>query len=59
MSISNWKPTRLENPDFTCKNCGSDDVWYAIWESSDGAHEDYKYDCHACNHVWWVEGSDY
>ena len=30
MSTSDWKPTKSENPDFKGKDCGSNDVWYAI-----------------------------
>lgn len=32
-------------------------VQYRMWESNDGAYEDYQYRC-ANGHVWWVEGSD-
>jgi len=56
---SDWKPVKSEDPDFKCRECGSDDVWYIIWESSDGGHEDYKYACHNCNRTWWYEGADY
>ena len=54
-----WKPTKAENPDFKCRKCGSDDIWYREWESSDGAHEDVQYECCGCGRKWWVEGSDY
>lgn len=51
-----WKPTKSEAPHFICIKCKSDDVWYRIWESPDGAHTDYHYNCHGCNRDWWVEG---
>lgn len=56
---TDWKPTKVENPDFKCRKCGSDNIYYRIWDSSDGAHTDYKYECRECNRVWWFEGSDY
>lgn len=55
---SEWKPTKPENPDFKCYHCGSDDVWYYEWESSDGAFEDTRYKCRGCGQKWWVEGAD-
>jgi DNA-directed RNA polymerase subunit M/transcription elongation factor TFIIS len=55
---SNWKPTKSENPDFTCRKCTSDNVWYYVWESSCGGYEDYKYHCRSCNSRWVAEGSD-
>lgn len=53
-----WKPTKAENPDFYCRKCGSDDVWYKIWESACGGYEDIKYKCRGCKRAWWVEGPD-
>lgn len=53
-----WKPTKVDNPDFKCRKCGSDDIWYRNWESSDGAYDDVKYECRGCKRVWWVESSD-
>lgn len=53
-----WRPTKPENPGFLCTSCGSDDVYYRRWESSDGGYEDIKYECRACKHTWWVEGDD-
>lgn len=50
--------TKLINPGFKCRECGSDDVWFRNWESADQAHEDTRYECRACNRVWWVEGMD-
>lgn len=41
-----------------CRKCGGHNVTYRIWESSDGAYEDYKYTCADCGHVWWVDGID-
>lgn len=54
---SDWKPTKLENPEFKHK-CGSDDVWYRKWESSCGGYDDIKYECRGCGKKWWVESAD-
>lgn len=54
---TDWKPTKDENPEFVCQECGSDDVRYRVWESSDGGHEDIRYQC-VCGRAWWVEGPD-
>jgi DNA-directed RNA polymerase subunit M/transcription elongation factor TFIIS len=53
-----WKPTRAENPRFKCRKCGSDDVWYRVWDSDDGGFEDVEYECRGCGRKWWFEGSD-
>ena len=42
---TDWKPTKLENPNFKCRRCQSDDVWYRNWESDCGGYEDTKYEC--------------
>ncbi len=55
---SGWKPTKAENPDFKCRICGSDDIWYTEWESSDGAFDDTHYECRGCKRDWWIESSD-
>jgi DNA-directed RNA polymerase subunit M/transcription elongation factor TFIIS len=55
---SDWKPTRAENPRFKCRKCGSDDVWYRVWDSDDGGFEDVEYECRGCGRKWWFEGSD-
>ena len=57
-TLGNWKPTKAENPAFHCWKCGSDDVWYRIWESSCGGYEDLKYECRNCGRTWWVESAD-
>lgn len=47
-------------PDFKCKYCGENkNLVYYLWESSDGAYEDYHYKCDDCGKDWWVEGADY
>jgi DNA-directed RNA polymerase subunit M/transcription elongation factor TFIIS len=56
--VDKWKPTKSENPNFKCSKCGSDDVWYAMWESSCGGYEDVNYECRACKRNWWVESAD-
>ncbi len=49
-----WKPD-----DRPCRECKvSGQVFYRVWESSDGAYEDYKYNCRACGKVWWIDGID-
>jgi hypothetical protein len=43
-----------------CRFCGSGNVLYRIWESHDGAYEDYRYECQQpnCGKRWWVDGID-
>ena len=41
-----------------CPECSLHTVRYRVWESSDGAYEDEKYECENCGHIWWVEGPD-
>ena len=55
---TDWKPTAAEAPAFKCRKCGSHDVHYREWESSDGAHDDTHYKCEGCKREWWVEGPD-
>lgn len=46
-------------PDIQCRKCAcKGTVSMRVWESSDGAFEDYKFKCAACGHVWWVDGID-
>lgn len=52
-----WKPTKAEAPDWTCRTCGSGDVWYRDVEDLEG-HEDREYHCRGCQRRWWVEGPD-
>jgi len=53
-----WKATKIEAPDFVCRVCKSDDVWYRGWESSCGGYDDTEYECRGCKRTWWVESSD-
>lgn len=53
-----WTPCKVDNPDFKCRICGSDEVRYRTWDSSDGAYTDYQYECKGCERTWWVEGAD-
>ncbi len=53
-----WKPTYPENPHFTCRKCGSHEVWYRTWDSLCGSYEDVQYHCRSCNLIWWFESSD-
>lgn len=54
---SDEKPTAPENPRFLCR-CGSNQVYYRVWNSDCGGFRDVKYRCAACGRVWWVEGPD-
>jgi DNA-directed RNA polymerase subunit M/transcription elongation factor TFIIS len=56
--MSEYKPVESHYK-FVCSKCKSSDVWYSVYESSDGGHEDYFYHCHGCDRKWIVEGSDY
>ncbi len=44
--------------DRPCPYCGSHEHFYRIWESSDGAFEDERHECRACNKSWWIDGID-
>lgn len=46
-----------EDPD-PCRYCGIRTVTCTVWESNDGAYEDFKYECRGCGQVWWVDGID-
>ncbi len=45
---------------YDCRRCGQKTAQCRLWESSDGAHEDYNYQCTnpECLAEWWVEGID-
>lgn len=51
-----WKPTKPENPDFKCRSCGSNNIYY---RAEDDIYDDIEYECADCKKHWWVEGSDY
>jgi len=52
-----WQP--VDNADFTCRKCHkSGNIEVSIWESDDGAFEDFHYRCAACGHDWWIDGID-
>lgn len=55
---TDWKPTKAESPEYRHKECGSDDVWYRVWDSSCGGYTDIRYHCRGCGKQWWVEGPD-
>ena len=55
--MSDMKPVKPENPNFKCRKCGSDDVWYERVDDDFG-HEDLRYECHGCNRSWYVDGID-
>lgn len=51
--------TGEEQPtDRYCRKCGAQTVTVRIWESSDGAYEDERFDCTSCGCTWWVDGID-
>ena len=58
MSSTEWKPTKTENPAFSCSKCKSNEILYRI-PDNDGCYEDINYHCLNCNRYWWIEGSDY
>lgn len=41
-----------------CPHCFGEDVTVRLWESDDGAYEDWRFTCKSCGHQWWVEGPD-
>ena len=41
-----------------CPRCGKQKIRVRTWESFCGGYEDDKFDCQACGHRWWVDGSD-
>jgi hypothetical protein len=41
-----------------CPHCGAHTVRYRLWESSDGAYDDYNYECTTCKQTWWIDGPD-
>ena len=55
--MSDWKPTKMENPNFKCRECGSNEIQYCIVEDDD-CHEDLHYHCSGCGRMWWAEGID-
>ena len=43
--------------DCACPKCRKHTVSSRKWESSDGAFEDYYFQCE-CGYNWWVDGID-
>lgn len=41
-----------------CPKCPSESIKRQVWESSDGAYEDYHFTCPDCGFNWWVDGPD-
>ena len=41
-----------------CPKCGSEEYYWTIWESSDGAYEDEKRECRTCKYAHWIDGID-
>jgi DNA-directed RNA polymerase subunit M/transcription elongation factor TFIIS len=52
-----WRATKEETPNFVCRKCKSDNVWYRMCSCED--YEDIEYNCRSCGRRWWFEGSDY
>jgi hypothetical protein len=42
----------------SCRACRGSNVQVEVWESSDGAFEDYHFTCTECGHNWWIDGPD-
>jgi DNA-directed RNA polymerase subunit M/transcription elongation factor TFIIS len=55
---TDWTPTKPEAPEFGCRACGSDDVWYRRWLSACGGFDDIAYECRTCGREWWIDGPD-
>lgn len=51
--FGSWHPATC-----LCRKCGKSNVRVRLWESSDGAFEDYQYKCDDCDETWWVDGID-
>lgn len=49
-----WK----HEPDMVCRRCHKHTVYARLWESSDGAFEDWQFKCQACGWTKWQEGPD-
>lgn len=56
--VGEEKSLHAEAPGCHCRSCGSTDIWYQTWESSDEAYTDVRYHCRGCGKIWWVEGPD-
>lgn len=41
-----------------CRQCRARTVTACLWESNDGAYEDWRFTCLLCGHIWWVDGID-
>jgi len=52
-----FKPTKAENPDFRCRRCQSDDVWYRDIDTNP-AFDDVEYRCLGCGRRWYFESAD-
>lgn len=54
-NFNTWNKTEIR-----CSKCGKTDCSYRVWESHDGAYEDYQYQClnPDCRHTWWIDGID-
>ena len=50
--------TPVEAPEINCWRCKEPEVTEQVWDSSCGGWTDYKYTCHHCGYVWWVDGID-
>jgi len=48
-------PRLIDTP---CHKCTNTSIQVQTWESSCGGYEDYRFECPACGHVWWVDGID-
>lgn len=49
-----WKSIQGINSSIECTSCGSDNVYCRIVDDYSDEFEDYVYDCHDCDHIWWI-----
>ena len=49
---------KWETVEGICPKCAGANISCTMWESNDGAYEDYKYRCNVCQHTWWIDGPD-
>ena len=58
MSVVHGTLSEKEEKLYKCRKCGKKEAECRSWDSICGGYTDYRYDCRACGHRWWGEGSD-
>lgn len=56
--FSEWQHAVTHKGPWTCIRCGAATIYFRVWESHDGGHQDIQYHCRSCGRRWWVEGDD-